>query len=100
MSGPPRRMTATRYHGGLMMAAGGLIAVSAGLCSVVISIMAPAGKDGGSTRRKWGILTEGVCRTRIGGRRHPIRDAGWSGIVFRWPQALFRERPAGASASR
>jgi hypothetical protein len=40
MSGPPQRMTATRFFGGLLMAAGGLIAVSAGLCSVVVSIMA------------------------------------------------------------
>ena len=41
MSGPPRRMTATRFFGGLLMAAGGLvIAVSAGLCSVVVSFMA------------------------------------------------------------
>jgi hypothetical protein len=39
MSGAPHRMTATRFFGGLLMAAGGLIAVSAGLCSVVVSIM-------------------------------------------------------------
>jgi hypothetical protein len=36
---PPPRMTATRFFGGLLMAAGGLIAVSAGLCSVIFSIM-------------------------------------------------------------
>jgi hypothetical protein len=89
MSGPPRRMTATRFFGGLMMAAGGLIAVSAGLCSAVISVMGLT--DGGTTEE---ILTEGVPLVLVvGGTPFAIGVT-----LFFVGRRLYRERPGGQSS--
>jgi hypothetical protein len=86
MSGPPRRMTATRFFGGLLMAAGGLIAVSAGLCSVVVSFMALT--ESGSTAE---MITSGLPLVLLfGGVPIAIGLA-----LFFVGRGLYRERPRG-----
>jgi hypothetical protein len=85
MSGPPRRMTATRFFGGLLMAAGGLIALSAGLCSTIFSIMAL--RESGLSSE---LLTEGLpFMLVVGGVPVVIGLA-----LFFVGRMLYRERPS------
>ena len=86
MSGAPHQMTATRFFGGLLMAAGGLIAVSAGLCSVVVSIIGLT--ESGPTVE---LLTAGLPLVLVvGGVPIAIGLA-----LFFVGRGLFRERPGG-----
>jgi hypothetical protein len=77
-------MTATRFFGGLMMAAGGLITVSAGLCSAIFSIMAL--RESGLSDE---LLTEGLPFVLVvGGVPIAIGLA-----LFFVGRTLYRERP-------
>jgi hypothetical protein len=79
-------MTATRFFGGLLMAAGGLIAVSAGLCSAVVSFMALT--ESGATAD---MITVGLPLVLLFGGI-PIAI----GItLFFVGRMLYRERPGG-----
>jgi hypothetical protein len=90
VSGPPRPMTAARFFGGLMMAAGGLITVSAGLCSVAVSVM---GLTDGSSPGE--MLTLGLPLVLLfGGVPIAIGLA-----LFFVGRSLFRERPGGPPAT-
>lgn len=91
MSGaPPPRMTAARFFGGLMMAAGGLIAVSAGLCSAVVSVMGLT--DGGNTTE---LITMGLPLVLLFGGI-PIAIGL---TLFFVGRRLYRERPGGPPAT-
>jgi hypothetical protein len=84
MSGAPNRITATGFFGGLLMAAGGLIAVSAGLCSVVVSVMGLS--ESGSTTE---MITSGLPLVLLfGGIPIAIGLA-----LFFVGLGLYRERP-------
>jgi hypothetical protein len=86
MSDAPHRMTATRFFGGLLMAAGGLIAVSAGLCSVVVSVMGLM--ESGTTEE---ILTAGLPLVLLFGGV-PIAIGL---TLFFVGRSLYRERQGG-----
>jgi hypothetical protein len=80
MSGAPHRMTATRFFGGLLMAAGGLIAVSAGLCSAFVTFV-------GMTQSGSGLAPLVLL---FGGIPFAIGLA-----LFFVGRGLFREKPGG-----
>ena len=94
MSDRPEPNPVTRFFGGLMMAAGGVIAVTSGLCSVVLTVMAlgdaiqrPSGNVGE-------LLTLGVPMVLLFGG---IPFAVGLGLFF-IGRKLYREHPVAPPA--